>query len=116
MIEMLKNNSMSFLLKVDTQGIEELLKYIQTVLEKSEEHIKILYLGQETEFIIRLDSDVDKMMIYDDVLEVSMDGEELEYLEERLKKSLINKCFYPAEICERRYKNKYVTIYCDIIS
>ena len=30
MIEMLKNNSMSFLLKVDTQGIEELLKYIQT--------------------------------------------------------------------------------------
>lgn len=42
MIEMLKNNSMSFLLKVDTQGIEELLKYIQTVLEKSEEHIKIL--------------------------------------------------------------------------
>ena len=45
-----------------------------------------------------------------------MDEEELEYLEERLKKSLINKCFYPAEICERRYKNKYVTIYCDIIS
>lgn len=51
------------------------------------------------------------MIIYEDVLEVSMDEEELEYLEERLEKSLINKCFYPAEICERRYKNKCVTIY-----
>lgn len=116
MIEMFKNNTMSFLLKVDTQGIEELLKYIQTVSEKSKEHIQILYLGQERKFIIKLDSDVDEMIIYEDVIEVCMDEEELDYLEERLKKSLINNCFYPAEICERRYKNKYVTIYCGIIS
>ena len=27
MIEMFRNNTMSFLLKVDTQGIEEMLKY-----------------------------------------------------------------------------------------
>lgn len=115
MIEMIKNNSMSFLLKLDTQGIKELLKYIQTVSEKSEDHIQMLYLGQERKFMIKLDSDVDEMIIYKDVLEVCMDEEELDYLEERLKKSLINNCFYPAEICERRYKNKYVTIYCDII-
>ena len=47
MIEMFRNNTMSFLLKVDTQGIEEMLKYIKTVSEKSEEYIQILYLGQE---------------------------------------------------------------------
>ena len=116
MIEIFKNNTMSFLLKVDTQGIEEMLKYIKTVLEKSEEYIQILYLGQEKKFIIKLDSDVDEMIIYEDVVEVCMDEEELEYLEERLKNSLINKFFYPAEICERRYNNKCVTIYCDIIS
>lgn len=116
MIEMFKNNSMSFLLKVDTQGIKEMLKYIKTVSEKSEEHIQILYLGQEKKFKIKLDSDVDEMIIYKDVVEVCMDEEELEYLEERLNNSLINKCFYPAEICERRYKNKCVTIYCEIIS
>ncbi len=40
MIEMFRNNTMSFLLKVDTQGIEEMLKYIKTVSEKSEEYIK----------------------------------------------------------------------------
>ena len=39
MIEMFKNNPMSFLLKVDTQGIKELLEYIQTISEKSEENI-----------------------------------------------------------------------------
>lgn len=116
MIEMFKNNMMSFLLKADTQGIEEMLKYIKTVSEKSEEYIQILYSGQEKNFTIKLDSDVDEMIIYEDVVKVCMDKEELEYLEERLKNSLINKCFYPAEICERRYRNQYVTIYCDIIS
>ena len=108
MIEMFRNNTMSFLLKVDTQGIEEMLKYIKTVSEKSEEYIQILS--------IKLDSDVDEMIIREDVVEMCMDEEELEYFEERLKNSQINKCFYPAEICERRYKNKCVTIYCDIIS
>lgn len=34
MIEMLKNNKISFLLKLDTQGIEEMLKYIKTVSKK----------------------------------------------------------------------------------
>lgn len=116
MIEMLKNNTMSFLLKVDTQGIEEMLKYIKTVSEKSEEYIQILYSGQKKNFAIKLDSDVDEMLILEDIVEVYMDEEELEYLEERLKNSLISKYFYPAEICERRYKNKCATIYCDIIS
>lgn len=59
---------------------------------------------------------MDEMIIREDVVEMCMDEEELEYFEERLKNSQINKCFYPAEICERRYKNKCVTIYCDIIS
>lgn len=54
------------------------------------------------------------MLIRKDIIEVYMDKEELEYLEERLNNSLISKCFYPAEICERRYKN--VTIYCNVIS
>ena len=116
MIEMFRNNTMSFLLKVDTQGIEEMLKYIKTVSEKSEEYIQILYSGQEKKLTIKLDSDVDEMIIREDVVEMCMDEEELEYFEERLKNSQINKCFYPAEICERRYKNKCVTIYCDIIS
>lgn len=116
MIEMFKNNTMSFLLKVDTQGIEEMLKYIKTVSEKSEEYIQIIYSGQKKRFAIKLDSDVDEMLIREDIIEVYMDEEELEYLEERLNNSLISKCFYPAEICERRYKNKCVTIYCGVIS
>ncbi len=53
MIEMLKNNKISFLLKLDTQGIEEMLKYIKTVSKKSEETIQILYLGQKKGFTIK---------------------------------------------------------------
>lgn len=58
---------------------------------------------------------MDEMVIGKDIIEIYMDEEELEYLEERLNNSLLSKCFYPAEIFERRYKNKYVTIYCNII-
>lgn len=41
MIEMFKNNAMSFLLKVDAQGVEEMLKYIKTILKTGEEYIQI---------------------------------------------------------------------------
>lgn len=116
MIEMFKSNTMSFLIKVDTQGIKEMLKYIQIVSEKSEQYIQVLYSGQKRKFTIKLDSNEDEMIIREGVVEMCMDKEELEYFEERLKESQINKCFYPAEVCERKYKNKYVTVYCNIIS
>ena len=60
-------------IKVDTQGIEEMLKYIKTVSEKSEEYIQILYSGQEKKLTIKLDSDVDEMIIREDVVEMCMD-------------------------------------------
>ena len=47
MIEMFRNNTMSFLLKVDTQGIEEMLKYIKTVSEKSEE-LSLIHISEPT--------------------------------------------------------------------
>lgn len=115
MIEMIKSNTDSFLLKADIQGIEKMLMYINAVSEKSEEYIQILYSGKEKSFSIKLDPNVDDMFISEDIIEIYMDEEELEYFEERLKNSLLSKCFYPAEMFERRYNNKYVTIYCNII-
>lgn len=115
MIEILKYSSLSFLLKIDTQGIEEMLKYIEMVSNKSEKYIQILYLGQKKRFAIYIDCGRDDILIREEIIEIYLDEEELEYLKERLNNSLINKCFYPAEICERRYKNKYVTIYCAVI-
>ena len=91
MIEMFRNNTMSFLLKVDTQGIEEMLKYIKTVSEKSEEYIQILYSGQEKKLTIKLDSDVDEMIIREDVVEMCMDEEELEYLKTVRRKEITEK-------------------------
>lgn len=73
MIEMFKNNAMSFLLKVDAQGVEEMLKYIKTILETGEEYIQILYLGQERKFTLKIDPSVDKMIIHEGVIEVCMD-------------------------------------------
>lgn len=54
MIEMFRNDTMSFFLKVDTQGIEEMLKYIKIVSEKSEEYIQIIYSGQKKDLQLSL--------------------------------------------------------------
>lgn len=54
MIEMFRNYTMSFFLKVDTQGIEEMLKYIKIVSEKSEEYIQIIYSGQKKDLQLSL--------------------------------------------------------------
>lgn len=116
MIEMIKRNTASFLLKADMQGIEEVLMYIKALSDKSEKYLQILYLGNERNFAIKLNSDANEMLIGEDIVKVYLDEEELRYFEQRLNNSLVSKCFYPAETCERRYKNKYVTLYCDIVS
>lgn len=115
MIEMIKSSAISFLLKTDIQGIEEMLMYIKELNGRDREYPQILYLGKKRNLEIELNTDVDKMLISEDVIKVYMEEEELEYFEQRLENALISGCFYPAEICERKYKNRYVTIYCDII-
>lgn len=86
MVEIVKGNTNSFLLKIDIQGVEKMLMYISSVSEKSEEYIQILYSGKEKSFSIKLDSNVDEMFISEDIIEMYMDEEELEYFEERLPK------------------------------
>ena len=57
---------------------------------------------------------MDKMLIDKEFVKMYMDDEEIEYLEQRFKEALISKCFYPSEICELKYKNRYITVYCDV--
>ena len=115
MIELLRTSSNAFLLKLDAQGIKVLLKYIYTILEGNETHVQICYPGQRKNLVIKLDLDAARISITKKVIELYMGKDELEYFKERLNSSLINKYFYPAEICERDYKSKYITIYCDAI-
>ena len=116
MIELVKSSTASFYLKADKQGIEKMLMYIKTLSDKSEKCLQVLYLGNERNFVIKHNSNTDEMLISKDIIKVYLDEEELKYFEQRLNNSLVSNCFYPAEICEQRYKNKNITLYCDIIS
>jgi hypothetical protein len=40
-----------------------------------------------------------------------MDEDELEYAKKRFIDSMIDKCFFPAELCECTYKKYGITIY-----
>lgn len=115
MIALFENHKTSFLLKMDTQGIEEMLKYIENGSINHEIQISIVYSGQERKLTIKIDADIDEVLIHKDGVELYMDEEELAYFYERLCHAFTNNCFYPAEVCERKYQNQYVTIYCDTI-
>ncbi|MDE6016155.1 MAG: hypothetical protein K2H41_10730 [Acetatifactor sp.] len=104
MIELIKSSRISIDLKMDMQGIEEILMYIKELNNKNVKSPKILYSGNTRNLEIELDTDVDELIISKDVVKLYMDGEELEYLEERLKDALISRCFYPAEVFEKNIK------------
>lgn len=114
MIELIQNSAISFHLRINIQGIEEVLRYIEELKRKNKEHLQILYRGKNRSFEIELNNDVNKMLISEKFVKMYMDDEEIEYLEQRLKEALVSKCFYPSEICEMNYKNRYITVYCDV--
>ena len=114
MIELIKYSAISFHLKINIQGIVEMLEYIKQLESKKEKHLQILYLEKIRSFEIKTDNNMSKMLIEEGFVKMYMESEEIEYLELRLKEALISKCFYPSEICELKYKNRYITVYCDV--
>lgn len=114
MIKLIKNSTSSFCIQMDAEGINETLKYLKNMNEEGKGYLQIMYWGGEIKLQIEINMNIDEIRISRDIVTIYMDYEELEYFEQRLEEALNNGCFYPAEICERRYKNSYATLYCDI--
>ncbi len=115
MIKLIKNNTSSFCIQMDAKGINETLKYLKNINEGGKDYLQIIYWGGENKLQIELNMNNDEIRISSDMVAICMDYEELKYFEQRLEVTLNGGCFYPAEICERRYKGKYVTLYFDIV-
>ncbi len=115
MIKLIKNNISSFCIQMDAEGINEILKYLKNINEEGKDYLQVVYWRGENKLQIELNINVDEMRISRDMVVIYMDYEELEYFEQRLEVALNSGCFYPAEICERRYKNNYATLYCEIV-
>ena len=115
MIKLNKNSTSSFSIQMDAEGINESLEYLKNVNEERNGYLKIMYWGGEIKLQIELNMNIDEIRISKDIVVIYMDYEELEYFEHRLEEALNSGCFYPAEICERRHKNNYTTLYCDIV-
>lgn len=77
MIEMIKNSTISFLLKMDVQGIKEILMYIKEISGKDGKCPRILHMGIERNLEIELTGDTDKMLIRGNVIKMYMQDEEL---------------------------------------
>ena len=115
MIKLNKNSTSSYCLQMDVEGINETLKYLKDMNEEGNGYLQIMYLGGEIKLQIETNVNIDEIRISRDFVNIYMDYEELEYFEQRLEDALNSGFFYPAEICERKYKNNYTTLYCDIV-
>lgn len=115
MIEMIKKSSISFHIRVDMQGVEQILNYIENTYIDVKVDLELIYLEKSRKFEIELDNQKDELIINENVIKMCMDDEEIDYLKQRLEEAQIRKSFYPSEICDRHYKNKNVTLYCDVI-
>ena len=115
MIEMIKNSAISFHIKVDIHGIKQMLSYIEENDNNGKGHLKLIYLGKNRRLEIELNYQEYRIIITEDTIKICMDDEEIDYLKQRLEEALISKSFYPSEICERNYKNRSITLYCDVM-
>ncbi len=114
MIKLIKNSTSSFCIQMDAEGINETLKYLKNMNEENG-YLQTMYWRGEIKLQIELNLNIDEIRISKDIVAIYMDYEELEYFKQRLEEALNSGCFYPAEICERRHKNSYTTLYCDIV-
>lgn len=115
MIEMIKSSAISFDIRIDIQGINQMLSYIEKNDIDGMGHLQLIYLGRSRRFEIELDNQDDRIIITGDTIKLYMDDEEIDYLKQRLEEALVSKSFYPSEICERNYKNRNITLCCDVM-
>ncbi|MDE6252639.1 MAG: hypothetical protein K2M78_08375 [Lachnospiraceae bacterium] len=115
MIELIKNNKSSFTINMDMTDVEDLINFIVKIVNYGGGEKFILHSGRKKHLEIQIDEEEDILIITKDFVRIYMDLEELEYLRDRLEKTLITRVFYPAEICERYYKEIYVTLYCNVV-
>ena len=115
MIEIIKDASMSIYLKLDLYGIQTMIEYVENIKLNSEMLLQIIYSGNERYFSIVIDEDTDELIINKEIIKIYMAYEECEYFLQRLKEAVDNGYFFPAEICERNYKKKNITLLCEVV-
>ena len=112
MIELVKDSNISMTLKINKNDIPNLLNHLEK--HNQDAMFNIIYKGVKTKFEIKIDEFSDALIINNKKIIIFMDNDELEYFVKKLYKVTEGYDFYPSELCERKVKNKYVSIYCII--
>lgn len=112
MIELVKDSNISMTLKINKNDIPYLLNYLEK--HNQDAMFNIIYKGVKTKFEIKIDEFSDELIINNKKIKIFMDNDELEYFVKKLYEVTEGYDFFPSELCERKVKNKYVSIYCII--
>ena len=113
MIELVRDSNISMTLKINKNDIPYLLNYLDKL--NKNDMLNILFKGEKMKLEIIIDEFSNELIIKNKKIKIFMDNEELEYFIKKLNGVTEGYDFFPSELCERKVKNKYVSIYCIII-
>lgn len=109
LVELIKDSKYSFALYITRDEASLLYDYLENLNKKS---ISILFNGNKVDFEIVIDEIEYSLIICDKSIKLYMDNEEIQFFKHQLNEVIEGRDFYPSELCERKMKNKNITICC----
>lgn len=109
MVELIKDSKYSFALYISRNDASLLYDYLDNLNNNS---ISILFNDNKVDFEIVIDEIQYSLIIYNKSIKLYMDNEEIHFFKYRLNEVIEGRDFYPSELCERKMKNKNITICC----
>ncbi len=109
MIELVKIYKCSLLLKISKDNASLLYDYLDNLDKNS---MSILFKGKEIDFEIIVDELDISLIMNNKSIKIYMDDEEVQFFKYRINEAIEGRGFFPAELCDRKMKNKTISIYC----
>lgn len=109
MIEIKRHDKYSIEILYDEIGAGILIEELNRALNVTDAEVISDSCG--TEIVFKKNNEENMIVFEANKITITMDEEEIEYARKRFVDSMINKYFFPAELCECNYKKNSITIY-----
>ena len=113
MIRIYKENRYSIKIEFDEQGAKKLIDGLKQSLNNEVGLIEAtdMISGKKINIAFINNDDLNNIQFSKNNLIIELDSDEIEYAIERFTKSIIQKDFFPAELCEGTLDKHNVTLY-----
>lgn len=113
MIEFKQSNKYSIKFEYNENDVQKLIEELDNAIANNVgiHGVKVITEGVNKTLKFKKDNEENRIVSTVNEISITMDEDELEYAKKRFIDSMIDKCFFPAELCECTYKKYGITIY-----